>query len=261
LRTEEAIMENPWLDYDFKAENKVHPLDREIFEKVNARFSNSGTKHVLSSKNVALPYFGNPNANFVLLYANPGLKEDTYLEETSELSQLFDLARKHQLNGSSAFVFLQSKFEGTPGFKWWSEALRFVFRRFESDWAREMALSKMFSAEIHPYKSSEYKPLNKKDGVFPTAKYTYELVSKAMERGAVILIGRARDDWFEAVPGLSNYNKVIYLSNPRQKAISPDNVIDRTRGFEKEQAKNYAWQLITKEALIADPGAEVSLPF
>ncbi|NBW73411.1 MAG: hypothetical protein EBR26_03250 [Microbacteriaceae bacterium] len=158
-------------------------------------------------------------------------------------------------------MFLRDEFAGTPGFEWWERTLRFVFKRYESDWARELALSNMFSAEIHPYKSVKYKPLTKSEGSFPTAEYTYELVKKAIDRGALILIARAKREWFNAVPELESYGKVIYLSSPQQSAISPNNVIDYSRGFDKDQAKNYAWQLITKEALRFEPGRSVSLPF
>lgn len=254
-------MENPWLTYDYRAKNKVHPLDQELFERVNFRLSKKGSDYVLSNQNVALPYFGDPNANFFLLYANPGLGQLTYTEETEPLSKLFDMARKHQLAGQEAFVFLREEFEKTPGFQWWSETLAGIFRRFESPNAREKALRNMFSAEIHPYKSKSYGALTKKEGAFPSSIYTYQLVQKAIDRGAVILVARCKKEWEKAVPALASYDKVIYLSNPQQKRITPNNVISRSRGFETEQAKNYAWQLITKEALLSEVGTKVRLPF
>lgn len=254
-------MENPWLDYDFEAPTKVHPMDRELFDKVNLRLSRGKKEYILSDKNVALPYFGDPNANFYLLYANPGLGDETSKEETAHLSKIFDMARKHQLSGPEAFVFLRSEFENTPGFKWWEETLRWVFRRFESPHVRDKALKNMFSAEIHPYKSKSYGALTGKEGYFPTAAYTYHLVQQAVDRGALILIARCRKEWEKAVPSLASYEKVIYLSNPQQKRITPNNVISKSRDFDTEQAKNYAWQLITKEALLSDVGSEVRLPF
>ena len=255
-------MNNPWLEYDYKANNKVHPLDAELFEKVNRRLAKRGEEFLLSDKNVALPYFGNPNANLFLLYANPGLdRTNTVREETPELSRLFDAARRHELLEDQAFVFLRSEFMGTPGYQWWERTLRFVFRRYESPHARKMALSNMFSAEIHPYKSVKYGPLTKKEGYFPTSNYTFEIVDQAVKRGALILVARGKSEWFRAVPSLAKYDKVIYLSSAQQSVISPNNVIDYSRGFEAEQAKNYAWQLITKEALRQEPGRPVQLPF
>jgi hypothetical protein len=255
-------MKNPWLDYSAQYKNTVHPLDEELFRRVNERLIKRGSNYELSRENVALPFFGNPEANLFMLYANPGLdKVNTPLEETAELLELFDLARKHELKGEEAFVFLRKEFEGTPGYKWWERTLRFVFRRFESEHVRARALANMFSAEIHPYKSVNYAPLTAKEGSFPSSQYTYHLVRRAIDRGALILIARAKKEWFEAVPELKHYEKVIYLSSAQQSAISPNNVIDYNRGFEREQAKNYAWQLITKDALLFDPGRSVERPF
>jgi hypothetical protein len=255
-------MKNPWLDYDYKKSNSVHPLDQDLFDKVNVRLSKRGKDYVLSSANVALPYFGNPDANLVLLYANPGLNpKETTKEETPALAELFDLARKHKLTGTDAFVFLREEFEGTPGYLWWEKTLRFVFKRFSEPHARKQALRNIFSAEIHPYKSVKYGALTKGEGNFPSSEYTYHLVQKAIDRGAVILIARAKNEWFRALPALANYGNVIYLSSSQQSAISPNNAIDKSRGYESEKAKNYAWQLITKEALIREPGTKVEKPF
>jgi hypothetical protein len=233
-----------------------------LFDRVNERLRRRGSDYVLSNKNVALPYFGNPDANLVLLYANPGLDpKQTKKEETPGLVELFDLARKHKLKGSEAFVFLREEFEGTPGFIWWEKTLKFVFKRFSEPHSRERALRNIFSAEIHPYKSVKYGALTKKEGSFPSSEYTYHLVQRAIDRGAVILIARAKNEWFQAVPALTTYDNVIYLSSAQQSAISPNNAIDKIRGYEMEKAKNFAWQLITKEALIREPGSKVEKPF
>ena len=255
-------MKNPWLNYEYQNSNTVHPLDQDLFDRVNERLKSRGSDYVLSSKNVALPYFGNPDANLVLLYANPGLDpKQTKKEETPALAELFDLARKHKLKGSEAFVFLREEFKGTPGYIWWEKTLKFVFKRFSEPHSRKRALRNIFSAEIHPYKSVKYGALTKKEGHFPSSEYTYHLVQSAIGRGAVILIARAKKEWFQAVPELANYDNVIYLSSAQQSAISPNNAIDKIRGYEKEKAKNFAWQLITKEALIIEPGSKVSKPF
>jgi hypothetical protein len=255
-------MQNPWLKYDYKKLSTVHPLDQDLFDKVNERLRRRGSDYVLSNKNVALPYFGNPDANLVLLYANPGLDpKQTKKEETPGLVELFDLARKHKLKGSEAFVFLREEFEDTPGFIWWEKTLKFVFKRFSEPHSRERALRNIFSAEIHPYKSVKYGALTKKEGSFPSSEYTYHLVQRAIDRGAVILIARAKNEWFQAVPALTTYDNVIYLSSAQQSAISPNNAIDKIRGYEMEKAKNFAWQLITKEALIREPGSKVEKPF
>jgi hypothetical protein len=253
-------MKNPWIDYDYKNPNKVHPLDQELFDKVNKRLAKKkeGSAQVLSSKNVALPYFGNPEANLVLLYANPGLdKKNTAKEETPELQEVFDLARKHKLKNAEAFVFLQDAFIGTPGHKWWLNTLDRLLTRFSDQ--KHLVLRNIFSAEIHPYKSVKYGALTAKEGSFPTSQYTYELVRKAMERGALILIARAQKEWFAAVPGLENYDRLLFLSSAQNPMISPNNVMVKRKNASLDDAKNTAWQLITFEAMRNLPGSRVQV--
>jgi hypothetical protein len=252
-------MTNPWIDYDYMAVDTVHTSDLETWRTANQRFGSrkGGSDFILSGSNVALPYFGNPEANLVLLYANPGLdRAATPAEETDDRKALFDLARRHELHEPHPFVFLNPEFEGTPGFAWWTKTLAPIVRRFSEDPAA--VYSNIFSAEIHPYKSVKYAPIGEGDGGFPTSRYTYDLVERAVDRGALILIGRAQREWFQAVPKLRDYSKVIYLSSVQNSVISPNNVIYRGNPnlTEAEDQKNLAWQLITKVALRHPAGSQ-----
>jgi hypothetical protein len=249
-------MENPWLQYDVTDANTVHRLDRQKFDEVNSRIrkKKNSDDYLLSSSNVALPYFGNPEGNFVILYANPGLdKELTSLEETPERAHLFDLARRHSLENPHPFVFLTPEFEGTPGFKWWEKTLGPILKRF--DGIRLEVLSNIFSVELHPYKSVKYEVLTKSEGSFPSSLYSNDLVSMAISRGALVLIARAKEQWFDAVPELRTYSRVIYLSSSQNSVISPNNVryLANSNLHKVEDQKNLAWQLITKVALRHPP--------
>lgn len=240
-------MTNPWLKYDYKANNTVHPLDLELFRKVNQRLSGKKgkTEKTLSSSNVALPYFGNPNANLVLLYANPGLDpQNTKKEETPELKGIFDKARKHQKLGKHDFIFLLDAFKSTPGFDWWTKTLEAVINEPKLDGVN--VLNNIFSAEIHPYKSVKYGPLKDAEGAFPSTEYTYLLVRAAMQRNALILIARAEKEWFAAVKGLSTYKNVIYLSSVQQSKISPNNTILDRKALDKDASKKAAWAKLVK---------------
>ena len=236
-------MTNPWLKYSPKSKTTVHQDDLEVFNRVNARLKNL-TK--LSDNNVALPYFGNPKANVVLLYANPGLDlEKTKLEETPKLKLIFDAARKHKKTGKHSFVFLLEEFKGTPGYNWWKQTLGSISEL--EGYNEQKFLNNIFSVEIHPYKSVKYGALRVKNNeVFPTTAYSYSLVAKAMERGALILIARAQKEWFEAVPGLQKYKNVIYLSSAQQSKISPNNTILDRKAKDKVKSKREAWALLVK---------------
>jgi hypothetical protein len=57
----------------------------------------------------------------------------------------------------------------------------------------------------------------------PTQQYTYQLVKQAMERDAIILIGRGRADWFKNVPGLEKYKRYFQPSSSQCAYVSPNN--------------------------------------
>jgi hypothetical protein len=82
------------------------------------------------------------------------------------------------------------------------------------------------------------------------------LVVRAIDRGALVLVSRAKKQWFDAVPELRNYSRVIYLSSAQNSKISPNNVryVDNPHVPDIDDQKNLAWQLITKVALSLQPG-------
>jgi hypothetical protein len=251
-------VENPWLKYNPDGVSKVHLDDLAKFEQVNSRIRRkkaSSLDFLLSENNIPLPYFGNPNANFVVLYANPGLdRKSTHLEETREGQRLFDLARRHELKDPHPFVFLHPSLEGTPGQRWWTQTLGSILTRFSE--MPNRVLENILSVEYHPYKSVKFEALTKSEGSFPTSQYSYDLVNRAIDRGALVLVSRAKKEWFEVVPELRNYSKVIYLSSAQNSKISPNNVryVENPNVPNIDDQKNLAWQLITKVALRHNPG-------
>jgi hypothetical protein len=256
-------MDNPWLKYGLGGASKVHSDDLAMFEQVNTRILRKKTNSLdflLSENNVPLPYFGNPNANFVVLYANPGLdRKSTHLEETPEGQKLFDLSRRHELKEPHPFVFLHPILEGTPGQRWWTQTLGSILTRFSESPNR--VLENILSVEYHPYKSVKFEALTKSEGHFPTSQYSYDLVARAIDRGALVLVSRAKKQWFDAVPELRSYSRVIYLSSAQNSKISPNNVryVDNPHVPDIDDQKNLAWQLITKVALSLQPG-DTGLP-
>lgn len=214
-------MNNPWNNYDYTRTNQVHPLDQNAFDVFNAKIDKSTSKNAfklkLSESNTALPFFGSLDAKLVILAANPGLDpEKTALEETPELRRLFDLARRHEL-GEDSFVFLRSEFKNTPGYTWWEKRTK----QLRAAIGDEQFLNHTFSAEIHPYKSQNYRKLS---SAMPTQQYTFDCVDKLVRSGAHIILVRAKQEWREAVPSLNSSNKVIELNSAQSSYLTSNNM-------------------------------------
>lgn len=214
-------MNNPWISYDYTQTNQVHPLDQEAFAAFNAKIEKSKSKTAfklkLSETNTALPYFGSLDAKLVILAANPGLDPvKTPEEETPELRQLFALARRHELT-DHPFVFLRSEFKGTAGYDWWESRTK-QLRAVIGD---ERFLNHTFSAEIHPYKSQNYRKLTT---AMPTQQYTFDCVDRLVRSGAHVILVRAKKEWRDAVPSLISSSKVVELNSAQSSYLTTKNM-------------------------------------
>jgi hypothetical protein len=214
---------NPWIEYDHLAESAFHKLDAPFVEAFNAKLDamknqDLAPKLKLHDEYTAQPYFGNPDAKVVVLYANPGIDRDgrTIEEESRARRELLNLSRLHQLQDEK-FVYLHSKFEGSVGYQWWSRTLSRIIEQ------RGMAAvhESIFSAELHPYKSQNYRRLK---GEMPTFFYTRHLILQAMERDAVILFGRSVKDWEALIPELAKYKNRMELKSKQNSMITEKNL-------------------------------------
>lgn len=188
----------------------MHPADFEIVQRFNEGLikskSKSALNFMLSTQHTPLPYFGSLNSKLVILMANPGLDPARTVEEESpEFREMFDLARKHELT-SDPFVFLAEKLKETPGGQWWRKRLGKIIDAV----GIEVVKQSIFTAEIHAYKSVNYKPLKTN---FPTQSYTFETVQRLVDKGAYVILGRAKNEWKSAISGLSGERLVELNSN------------------------------------------------
>lgn len=212
---------NPWKEFDFLAKDQVHRLDREGVDNFNSKLekskSKSASRLLLSRANTPLPFFGALDATLIILAANPGLDPiNTPQEETPERRRLFDQARRHELH-SHPFVFLRPEFQNTPGYTWWEKRTRQLREAVGDD----VFLNRTFSAEIHPYKSQNYKPLHEP---LPTQGYTFSLVNELVRNGAFVILVRAKNEWCSAVPSLQHNDRVIELNSKQSSYLTERNM-------------------------------------
>jgi hypothetical protein len=112
--------------------------------------------------------------------------------------------------------FFDPQLAGTDGYIWYAKRFKHLI---EATSQRNVA-KKVMSCELVPYHSFSWK---KPKDMPVTQKYTFNLVKQAIERDAVILIGRGKKDWFENVPNLKKYSKYFQPASPQCAYISPKN--------------------------------------
>lgn len=213
-------MKNPWNDFDYREGLQVHPADLDTVAHFNKKLavskSSAAHKYSLSTEHTPLPYFGSLNSKLVILMANPGLDPlRTIEEETPEFRAKFDLARKHQLE-TDPFVFLAEEMKETPGGLWWRSRLGKIIAEVGLDVVKQS----VFTAEIHAYKSVNYKPLTE---TLPTQAYTFALVQKLVDAGVHVILGRAKQEWRAAVSGLKS-GRVIELNSNQNSYLTEGNM-------------------------------------
>ena len=211
-------MKNPWHDFDRHSSSAIHDIDKAIVAKFNASIEKrkNGQSFALSTEREPQPYFGNPEAPLLLLYANPVINSERDSEEaTEEYSRLLDKARKHE-DIEENFLYLNSAYKGRFGHEWWQSTLKNVIE----DVGLKAIHQNVFSVELFAYASLKFQAPKE---LIPTQEYTRWLVKRAISNHATIMLGRARREWIQLIPELQVYENVFQLKNPRQKRISPGN--------------------------------------
>jgi hypothetical protein len=85
-------------------------------------------------------------------------------------------------------------------------------------------------AEYFPYHSKSFK----KGALLPSQEYTFDLVRRAIERGAVVLLMRSKRLWLDAVPKLVSYDRLFEANSSQCAHVSPNNYCcNGAGGFEE----------------------------
>ena len=113
------------------------------------------------------------------------------------------------------FYYLDPAEHG-PGTKWWCRAAGALMK--ES--SRAALARELSSLEFFPYHSRSFGHAHLR---LPSQEYTFGLLRKAIERGAVILLTRGESLWRGAVPELAGYPNCFRVKSWRSASISPRN--------------------------------------
>jgi len=215
-------MNNPWRDYLRQtSRDTFHDLDRANAKAFNAAMK--GRKNFLLADHLEpFPYLGNPKAPVVVLLANPGKSNKEARRDYRMPRKKLLLAQDNLLHKGDDF----SKRLYSPNMpslesKWFKERTR----RLVEDTSVESVCNNLFFVNFHAYHSKSWYPI---PFTFQTQRYSFWLVNKAIDRGAIIIMSRNTIGWLTAIPLLVAYKKRFEFDSTRSMHISNKNLTRAT---------------------------------
>ena len=204
---------NPWtalttsLPYVLEA-------DQSSIERFNLSAS---SKYWIHTELLPEPYFGRRDAPVVLLALNPGFSE---LDAETHLRPDFLAACRRNLahnTSSYPFVYLDPKFDDTPGGAWWLSKLTPIL---DEGVDQGVLARNLLCIEWFPYHSREFGPWR---SVLSSQRYGFSLVEEAIRRDALIIDMRSSNQWSKSIAALALHRRRLALNNPRNPTMSRRN--------------------------------------
>ena len=229
-------IDNPWGELP-KRPPYVLPMDRAGVEAHERRLRGLGSaaqeNFRLHTELLPTPFLGNPAAPLVLLNLNPGFSEQDEADYAlPAFGRAATLNLTHEVEDTPFFT-IDSSLPATSSYKWWRSRLRGPIEA-----AGESVGRNLFCVQAFPYHSSGFDtwlwdPPSKLYELFPSQRYTVQLLSEAIGRGALIVglrSGReARRYWQSSVPELAS---VLWLQTRTGSAPRSPYVTENALGPE-----------------------------
>jgi hypothetical protein len=203
-------MHNPWSEMP-KEEPFVLQMDIPAITIHNRKWR--GTNFEIMPNVLPVPFVGDMfTSEIVILMLNPKYVEDVVEKEDKTY---FTEKLYHVFNHScEKFPFFCLDPKINSGKRYWESKLKelqFIYKGWEN-------VSRMVSnIQFHAYNSKEFKFID-----IPSQFYNAYLVEKAIERKAIIVMGRGKDQWLRLVPKLRDYN-FLTLNSQRNPTLSKKN--------------------------------------
>jgi hypothetical protein len=214
------MTENPWHRLPHRRPF-VLPEDAAVVRDYNERASDDHKLHI--DELLPEPFVGNPEAPVVVLGNNPGFNSDRahYKQEACFLVRMRANLLHETLD--CPFVFFDPRVD--PELRpWWERKLKGLLDFFTHN---QLAAS-ILAIEHFPYPSRRYPPRWRGGLPSKAQDYSFDLVRKALERKAVIVLTRGKRRWLRDVPELAGYEGFCELRNKQRAGISSGNC-DRFR--------------------------------
>jgi len=210
-------MNNPWLDLPQKAPF-IALCDLEILD--DREYKLDGLRFDAFPE----PYGGNiDTASVFCLLLNPGFEEADITANFANPYWVHEVRANIEHKSEFPFLYLSPELRETGGYKWWTTKLGPLLK---ADVTTGQLARGIMMVQFMPYHSVTY--VHNKQ-YLPTQLYQFQIVRNAMKLHKTIIIMRAKNKWFEAIPGLINY-PYLELSNPRNVSISRAN-LDNKNGI------------------------------
>jgi hypothetical protein len=210
-------MKNPWTRLP-DAPRYVLPEDAPFVAAWNDTRGSDRDQLRLHLDALPEPFCGPRKAPVVVLGRNPGWsgKEPKQHRKSLEAAIRGNLGKDKDQHVQSRLL---DRFADTAGGGWtrrcWHRVVEGSGLSFD-----ELA-TRVLSVEFHGYHSQDWAPL---PVTLPSQWYGFQLVGRAVARGAVIVILRGRRDWEVAVPSLRTHPFVFATKTAGNASISPGNL-------------------------------------
>ncbi|PCI96235.1 MAG: hypothetical protein COB15_11115 [Flavobacteriales bacterium] len=221
-------MKNPWKNITI--DNRIAECDIDYLSKYNRSSKN---EFYLSTKDMPEPFIGCANAPILILLGSPGSVID--ISGGLRMINQEALANLHNPQTINDFPFypLKERLAKTAHSKWWNRVFRVLINDITISGLDETQVKKaisktFFNLELYGYHSPiTYKQFVKKDNLLPSTNFNIYLIKQAMKENKLILMPRARREWFNIVDGLSDYNNAVFVASNRGIEINKHTVSPR----------------------------------
>jgi hypothetical protein len=206
--------QNPWRLLP-RASPYVLDEDRASIDAFNRTVS---PDYVVHTELLPEPYFGRRDAPVVVLALNPGFSDaDVDVHGRVDFHEACRANIDH-LPSAYPLLYLDPRFETTPGGAWWLRKLKPLL---DAGVERSAIAANLLCVEWFPYHSKRFK---KPRGVFPSQRYGFGLVEDGVRRNAIVIDMRSSRLWTTSVPCLASHARRYRLKNPRNVTVSRKNL-------------------------------------
>ena len=215
-------MKNPWTEFQSnpKQDYLVLEADKVVVDRFNEK---AIEKFRIHTEIMPAPFMGNVfEAEVLLLLLNPGFDEEE--EEKDYYNQYRhywenEIQHIHSIPSLPLFCLEDSYIKFS---NYWKKKLNYLIQAT----SKEKVAQNIALVQFFPYHTKKYNDVPKRifSGYLESQKYNFDLVRKAIERKATIILLRGKRQWFEAVDGLEKYENLYFTNSPLNTTLTKKNL-------------------------------------
>lgn len=158
------------------------------------------------------PYSGDPNSKVICLNLNPGEKDVIFESIPSNMKKYEKLIKQTLLGKTKGSMWYQLK--SHSGYCW-------LMNKTRELWAILGREPNIFMIEYFPYHTPKSFYFPKR---LPSYQFSNCLIKEAMENDKIIIIMRHESKWYERIPALKSYPKLMVLKSSISGQITKGNI-------------------------------------